>query len=237
MPSDLRDLMPEPRYQVNEVFLTVQGEATWTGTPAVFVRLQGCKVGCSFCDTKHTWDAPRSQAVPLSDLRRKGREPEPTFADLTLLELVSEVWRVHGASGVRHVVITGGEPAAQDLAPLVAELAGLGLVQIETSGTYPLTNLGDDAWVTVSPKVNQPGGFTVLDEVLARADEIKHPCATERHVDQLRNLLARGVHRPTIPIWLQPLSLSPSATERCIAWCQHHGWRLSAQTHRLVGVR
>ena len=41
--------------RINEVFPTIQGEATYTGTPATFIRLQGCPVGCSWCDTKHTW--------------------------------------------------------------------------------------------------------------------------------------------------------------------------------------
>ena len=41
--------------RVNEIFFTIQGEAAFTGTPAIFVRLQGCAVGCGWCDTKHTW--------------------------------------------------------------------------------------------------------------------------------------------------------------------------------------
>ena len=43
-------------YPVNEIFQSIQGEATFTGTPSIFVRLQGCPVGCAWCDTKHTWE-------------------------------------------------------------------------------------------------------------------------------------------------------------------------------------
>ncbi len=45
-----------PRYPVNELFETLQGEGSFTGVPAIFVRLQGCPVGCPWCDTRHTWD-------------------------------------------------------------------------------------------------------------------------------------------------------------------------------------
>ncbi len=48
---------------VNEIFETIQGEATYTGTPAVFVRLQGCPVGCPWCDTKHTWDVELDKEI------------------------------------------------------------------------------------------------------------------------------------------------------------------------------
>jgi 7-carboxy-7-deazaguanine synthase len=109
-------------------------------------------------------------------------------------------------------------------------------VQIETSGTSQLA-LEAPAFVTVSPKINQAGGLRVLREVIGRADEIKHPCSTERHLAELQELLALGWHRPEVPVWLQPLSMHPKATERCVQWCKRHGYRLSLQTHRLVSIR
>ncbi|EBW9852653.1 7-carboxy-7-deazaguanine synthase QueE, partial [Salmonella enterica subsp. enterica serovar Typhimurium] len=44
------------QYPINEMFQTLQGEGYFTGVPAIFIRLQGCPVGCAWCDTKHTWD-------------------------------------------------------------------------------------------------------------------------------------------------------------------------------------
>jgi 7-carboxy-7-deazaguanine synthase len=222
-------------YLVNEVFPTIQCEATHTGTPAVFIRLQGCRVGCAFCDTKHTWQAPPANQVPLDAVLRKGATPESTFAVMETGDLVALVAAMAGAA--RLVVLTGGEPADHDLRPLSEALEAEGYhVQVETSGTSPLL-VTRATWVTLSPKVNQAGGLVVLDEVLARADEIKHPTSTERHLRELQDLLARGRHRLGVPVWLQPLSQHPAATTRCAAWCQEFGYRLSLQVHKYANLR
>jgi len=222
-------------YPVNEVFLTVQGEAANAGLPAVFVRLQGCSVGCAFCDTKHTWELSDQNFVPLARMLGKTEVATPQYAEVGTDDLVQEV--VRAARGARLVVLTGGEPADYDLEPLAFGLEARGLrVQVETSGTTPVM-VTKDAWVTVSPKILQAGGLSVVREAVERADEIKHPTATQRHVDELRELLAMGWHRPGIPVWLQPLSQSPQATARCVEWCRQYGWRLSVQTHKYLGLR
>ena len=59
--------MNPTKLPVNEVFETVQGEATFTGTPSVFIRLQGCPVGCSWCDTKHTWEMT-GKVIPIKSM-------------------------------------------------------------------------------------------------------------------------------------------------------------------------
>ena len=61
-------------YKINEVFETIQGEASYTGTPSIFLRLQGCPVGCSWCDTKQTWDVDNVYKVSLDEtVEKKGR--------------------------------------------------------------------------------------------------------------------------------------------------------------------
>lgn len=222
-------------YPVNEIFATIQGEATFTGTPAVFVRMQGCKVGCAFCDTKHTWDLQPENKRSLGVVMEKTSLAAPTFAEVDGDALVVNITAI--ARGARHVVLTGGEPADYDLRPLSWACIRKGfLVQVETSGTSPL-QVSHDAFVTLSPKIDQAGGKVVLPDVVARANEIKYPIATRRHLDQLLELLARGWHDPSIPVWLQPLSQSPIATQRCLEWCMEHGFRLSLQTHKFLGLR
>lgn len=217
---------------VNEIFETFQGEAHFTGTPAIFIRLQGCDVGCPWCDTKHTWALDPANEVPAEQVAAKV-EDAPTFGRMTVEQLVTEC----SARPSRHVVITGGEPARYDLLPLSRALAGAGkTVQLETSGTHPVS-IGPRAWVTVSPKIGMPGGYGILPQALGRADEIKYPVGKVNDLNELMALLRHGDNRVDAEIWLQPLSQSKRATEICMAAARDHGWRVSLQTHKFLGVR
>lgn len=110
--------------KVNEIFYSLQGEGYFTGTAAVFVRLAGCNLACTFCDTDH-------------------RE----FTEMTEQAIVDTVCTFPS----NHVVITGGEPSLQLTSSLIDRLHAAGkFVQIETNGTIPPPN-GID-WVTCSPK-------------------------------------------------------------------------------------
>jgi 7-carboxy-7-deazaguanine synthase len=219
-------------YKVNEVFETIQGEGSFTGIAAIFVRLQGCPVGCSWCDTKHTWEIKDALRQPLGDIVIKNTESEH-WAGISPGELLT-LFATEGYQA-RHVVITGGEPCMYDLNPLCDLLHAKGYTtQIETSGTFevkaPLST-----WVTVSPKVNMAGGYKVLQSALDRANEIKHPVAMEKHVDELLQLLH---HTDTTSklIYLQPISQQRRATELAIAMCKKHNWRLSVQVHKYIGI-
>jgi len=217
-------------FAVNEVFQSIQGEAHHAGTPSVLVRLQGCGVGCPWCDTKHTWAADPGQEVSPEVMLAK-EEDTPSFARLTQADLVSVVGRFHA----RHVVITGGEPCTYDLRNLTGALVRAGRsVQIETSGTQPV-RVAPETWVTVSPKLGMPGGFAVLDQALARANEIKLPIGKRADVERLAALIAGRI--TTDEIWLQPLSRSQKATELCLHEAVARNWKLSVQIHQFLGVR
>jgi 7-carboxy-7-deazaguanine synthase len=219
---------------VNEVFQTIQGEGRHTGTPAVFIRLQGCPVGCPWCDTRFTWELETSHEVAAGAMATKDHSGAPSWAALSPEQLVDYVLR-HRA---HHVVITGGEPAMHDLMPLTGALiaqAGRS-VQIETSGTFPI-RCHADTWVTVSPKLAMPGGLAVLDEALHRANEIKFPVGRQADIAALHDLIDRGDIQPGTLIYLQPLSLSPKATELCIQNATANNWRVSLQVHALAGWR
>lgn len=103
------------QYPINEIFQTLQGEGYFTGVPAIFIRLQGCPVGCAWCDTKHTWDKLAEREVSLFSVMAKTKESDK-WAASTPEELLAVINR-QGYTA-RHVVITGGEPCIHDLTPL-----------------------------------------------------------------------------------------------------------------------
>src|SRR5262245_61282746 len=102
--------------RVAEVFHSIQGEGPTAGVPAIFIRLQGCSVGCAWCDTKYSWPVEGGRAADVD-------------------QLVAEA----AAYPCARVVITGGEPLESPLfPPLLAALAARGYaLEVETSGTLP----------------------------------------------------------------------------------------------------
>jgi 7-carboxy-7-deazaguanine synthase len=221
------------QYKINEFFETIQGEGQYTGTASIFIRLQGCPVGCSWCDTKHTWDVNDEQKIDFVDVYKKSAETDHwgvATADDIYREIVSQGFRA------KHVVITGGEPAMYDLNSLCDLLHSKGYsTQIETSGTFELM-LPAETWVTVSPKINMSGGYKVLTSCMARANEIKHPIARQKHVEELEALLEQSPISPNALIYLQPISQKNSATELAIETCKDKNWRLSVQVHKYIGI-
>jgi len=219
-------------YKINELFETLQGEGSFTGQPSIFIRLQGCPVGCSWCDTKHTWDIELDdQVTPVEMLAKK--EETSKWANYTPAEIL--VLFKEKQFRAKHVVVTGGEPCMVDLTPLCELLEQQGYsTQIETSGTFEIITT-DKCWVTVSPKINMRGGYEVLASAMNRANEIKHPVATEQHVDDLKILLAKH-HIENTPIYLQPISQKQRATELAIETCIANNWRLSVQVHKYIGI-
>lgn len=134
-----------------------------------------------------------------------------------------------------HVVITGGEPCMYDLTELTRDLEQSGYkTQIETSGTFEVLT-SENTWVTVSPKVNMKGGMQVLASALVRADEIKHPVATESHIDDLLGLIT-DIDTSKKTICLQPISQKSRATELAMRVCIERNWRLSVQTHKYLDI-
>lgn len=217
---------------INEIFETIQGEGVYTGVPAIFIRLQGCPVGCPWCDTKHTWDVEEKNQIDAAQVLVKTEEAATYFnlEERRILTIFSE----QGYSA-KHVVITGGEPCLYNLTALTDTLHTAGYsTQIETSGTFEIL-CNSDTWVTVSPKVDMQGGFAVLTSAIERANEVKHPVAMQKHIDELDCLLAK---RKSVlqHVCLQPISQRPRATELAIQTCIQRNWRLSLQMHKYVGI-
>ncbi|MFN2315243.1 MAG: 7-carboxy-7-deazaguanine synthase [Gemmatimonadales bacterium] len=208
-------------YTIKEIFYTLQGEGMQSGRAAVFCRFAGCNLWtgretdraraiCQFCDTEFVGtDGPGG-----------GKFATPT----ALADAVAAAWH-SDRPGDPLVVCTGGEPLLQLDEPLIDAFHDHGFaVAVETNGTLPAPASLD--WVCVSPKA----GAALVQE---RGDELKlvYP---QVGIDPTSLLALEFGH-----FLLQPmdgpdrLANTQLAVEYCLA---HPAWRLSLQTHKLVGL-
>ncbi len=179
-------------YQVNEVFTSIQGEGVLVGTPSTFIRLQGCTVGCSWCDSGPLADLPTEQEY-LDAMADASDNNEPMVLEELRKELKAFQLRqtngltrnTWGAGGNRmsvedilekvdrhHVIITGGEPTMYDLDGLLVPLQRAGHnVQLETSGQNGLKGMVKPNWITWSPKENLK--WDAEYDIKTRAKEVK----------------------------------------------------------------
>ncbi|GAL34381.1 queuosine biosynthesis QueE radical SAM [Vibrio maritimus] len=225
--------MSGKQFKINEMFETIQGEGVFTGVPAVFIRLQICNVGCAWCDTKQTWEAKQEDERTFGEIITKQGD-SPTWSDVSADEIVA-MYQAQGFTA-KHIVITGGEPCEYDLTPLCEAFEAIDArCQIETSGTSEV-RVTENTWVTVSPKIAMKGKREVLASALERANEIKHPVATDKNIEQLDALLDGVALKPDVVIALQPISQKPRATELCMSTCIARNWRLSVQTHKYLNI-
>lgn len=210
-------------YTVKEIFYTLQGEGANAGRPAVFCRFAGCNLWtgreadrasavCQFCDTDFVGIGPDGGRFASAD---------------ELAAAVAARWPGEHLDRCRPLVVcTGGEPLLQLDAPLVEAFHARGFtVAVETNGTQ-LPPPGID-WITVSPKARAPLRLTHGDELkLVFPQEDGPP-------DRYASLDFRE-------FYLQPMDGPhlPANTRAALAYClSHPQWRLSVQTHKLLGIR
>ncbi len=193
---------------VMEHFYTLQGEGRWAGTPAYFIRLAGCDVGCVWCDVKESWTVTADQWVPIADMVALAK-----------------------ASGTQRVVITGGEPAMYDLAPLTDALHAEGLLcHIETSGAHPFSGTFD--WITFSPKKFK----AALPEYYRLAHELKVIVYVTQDLAWGEAEAAKCDPAVT-SFYLQPEWSRRDRVHQVIEYIKAHPqWKLSLQTHKYVEI-
>jgi 7-carboxy-7-deazaguanine synthase len=205
--------------RVAELFRSIQGEGPSAGTPAHFLRLQGCDVGCAWCDTKYTWDATHGRELGIAE----------AFHDLRAL------------GDAPLLVVTGGEPLAH---PGVERLltAALGLwprIEVETSGSEPpplaherlhymwspklpsVTSRWESTWAHVARFIGDPR--TTVKIVVAEGDD-------EAALQQIR---AHGLPRERVmlmPEGLTDVAVRARALTLSVL-CQREGLRLSPRLH------
>ncbi len=208
-------------YTVKEIFYTLQGEGVHAGRAAVFCRFAGCNLWtgreqdrgsatCTFCDTDFVGVGPDGGRFATAE---------------ALAAAVRQRWP-EAKGGVPYVVCTGGEPLLQLDAAAVEALHAAGFeVAVETNGTQ-LPPPGLD-WTCVSPKAGAP-------LVLTEGDELKlvypQPDAPPERFEQLnfRHFSLQPMDGPRLS----------EHTTAAVAYClAHPRWRLSLQTHKLLGLR
>ena len=194
-----------PILRVNTIYPTIQSEGVLAGTPMVIVRTQGCSVGCSWCDTKETWNPNRGNAYT----------PESLAAAVA----------TH-ATGHRWVLLTGGEPVQQDVTPFIAALRSRWKVALETSGVGRFVPTNCD-WFCLSPKHK-----AWAPECDALADEVKWVIVGDECVARAEEAMPRFARAQAA---LQPVWGSAAALNLCVAATQRLGWRLSLQQHKYIG--
>ncbi len=209
-------------YTVKEIFYTLQGEGANTGRPAVFCRFAGCNLWsgrevdraeavCQFCDT---------------DFVGVGADGGRFATATELAHAVAARWPADAPRARKLVVCTGGEPLLQlDAEALTALHAASFEVAVETNGTC-VPPAGID-WITVSPKANAPLRLTHGDEL-----KLVFPQAggdPERFAElDFREFYLQPMDGPDL------VANTAAALQYCLS---HPQWRLSIQTHKLLGIR
>ncbi len=212
-------------YAVKEIFYTLQGEGAQAGRAAVFCRFAGCNLWsgreadratavCNFCDTEFVGvDGPDGGKFESAE---------------ALAAAIEERWPANSSAGKRFVVCTGGEPLLQMDASLIDALHSRGFeIAVETNGT--IAALAGIDWICVSPKANatlvQTSG-NELKLVFPQSQSAADP-------QEFEGLRFRH-------FFLQPMDGPNRAenTELALRYClDHPQWRLSVQTHKILGIR
>ncbi len=221
---------------ITEIFKSIQGEGTRAGLPCIFVRLTGCNLRCTWCDTAYAFHGGKKMTV------------EEVLARVD--ELAGRSVEISGAQAVVPLVeLTGGEPLLQDeIVPLAEKLlAAKYEVMIETSGERFIGRLPKEVIRIVDvkcPDSGEPDTFEMRNlEVLSGRDEVKFVLSTRRDYEFARDFtaqhgLARRVKQVLFsPVFEDPLGRWPGLEPRkLVEWVLADGLpvRLGLQLHKFI---
>ncbi|MCH8270561.1 MAG: 7-carboxy-7-deazaguanine synthase QueE [Planctomycetes bacterium] len=235
----MKEVNDQSELPIAETFSSIQGEGKLVGTPSFFIRVSGCNLRCTWCDTPYASWSPEGQQRSVSSL---------------IDEAV--------ASGLKHIVLTGGEPMIFDpITPLCNSLHKRGLhVTIETAGTVHRAVACD--LMSISPKLanstptehdpRDPGGTwrrrhearrlnidalqRLIDDArgAGRAFQLKFVVTGQEDVTEIDSLLDALDNWSNHDVLLMPEGVTPPSQEQC-AWivrvCTQRGWRFCRRLH------
>ena len=212
---------------VVEKFHSLQGEGFHSGKSAFFIRLAGCKVGCSWCDTKHSWDSSKFPLIPIE----------------TLLEDIKDAQ----GKGAAFIVLTGGEPLQHDLDDFCKIIKTKNKSQnqspikihIETSGVNNISGVYD--WITLSPKRHKPPKDYFLfesNEIKIIINDIKDIDFANEVREKIINIEKQNKKSNGKKYFVQPAWDSSKGLSLAIEFAKMNpNWSLSLQTHKYLSIQ
>lgn len=193
---------------VVEEFYSLQGEGYHTGKAAYFVRIGGCDIGCSWCDSVFSWDPSIHPVIETDEVVSRANEYP-----------------------ARAVVVTGGEPLMWNMAYLSSLLNEMKIESfLETSGAYPLT--GKWNWICLSPKKHFPpiqSIYTYANElkvIISDPADLEWAVMNSKFVGKKCHLFLQpewSVHREITPVIIEYIKNNPE-------------WSISLQTHKFMHI-
>jgi len=215
-----------------ETFHSLQGEGFHTGKSAFFLRLAGCNVGCSWCDTKYSWD---KEKYPL----------------ISIDKIIDEIKKAR-LKGACFLVITGGEPLQHNLDNLCKaikketskEKQNPINIHIETSGVNKIS--GDYDWITLSPKRHIPPqayfleNFNELKIIINDQKDIDFAIKMKQEIVKRNKKLSTKVEYPKLDkkYYLQPAWKNDKGYSLTIDFIKNNpAWNLSLQTHKYLKIK
>lgn len=203
---------------INEIFYSIQGEGTYTGTPMLFIRVAGCNLKCSFCD--------QPDSVPLPGYQLH-------FQKYLLEEIVAEI----DFAETKHICFTGGEPAlfAEEIIEIIRRAKGSIITHVESNGTINPPGFYESFnHIVIAPHINWN-----RDVIEKYADDIK----ILMDEDFEFNIKAiDAIKRHSAQIYIQPVNalgaVHPENLVRAMEFVlRHPTYRLSPQFHKFIGCR
>lgn len=202
--------------EVQDIFKTIQGEGPYTGWPSIFIRLGGCNLACSFCDTEFE-----------------------QFREMSLHDIQQTVALLDTTRIIPLIVITGGEPFRQPVHLLCEGLLAQSYqVQIETNGTL-YQALPKAVSIICSPKPTNQTYHPIRPDLLPHITAFKFIISASQTPYQ--NIAEIGQTSHHIPVYIQPMDEQDPVknlenTQYTIELAKNRGYRLSLQTHKILGI-
>jgi len=193
---------------VMEEFYTLQGEGKHVGSAAYFVRVGGCDVGCTWCDTKESWDAKLFPPVAVDPIVRRAAETQANT-----------------------IVVTGGEPSKYPMDYFTKKLRENGVkTMIETAGVEPLTGIWD--WICLSPKKYSPPHSSIYP----RASELKviiQNTGDLEWAEKNAKLVSEECALYLQPEWSKKDAIIDHLTDYVM---KNPKWKISLQAHKFMNI-